>query len=279
MNRVFVTGAAGHLGRAVVAHLRAAGVDTVGLDRVPGSDLVGDVTDPSVLAVALAGCDAVVHLAAIPSPTLGTPEQVFGRNSLGTFAVLEAAAQAGVRRAMIASSMSVLGLAFAPGPRVDPVYLPIDEDHPLLVADPYALSKQADEATAAMMARRYGMTAIAVRFPRLVGPEFRLVETVRKWTEDPADGAREFWAYLDYRDAARVTEMALTAPVEGYHRCQVAAPETLSARPTAALLDEFYPHVPRRRALGRWEVPFDLRRAAEVLGFAAIHLYEPEHAC
>jgi nucleoside-diphosphate-sugar epimerase len=280
VNRVLVTGSSGALGRAVTAHLRAEGLDTVGLDRAPGADFFGPVT-PDLVRRALDGVDAVIHLAAIPAPSLGTPVEVFGGNSLATFTVLDAAAEAGVRRAVIASSLSVLGLAFAPKPPVDPAYLPIDEATPLQVADPYALGKQADEATGAMMARRHalgGLSVVALRFPRLGGVDDRLADTAAEWREDPAKGAREFWAYLDYRDAARAVRLGLDQPA-GYHLCQVAAPETLAARPTDELLDRFYPRVPRRRAFPGWSVPFDLRHAVEVLGFEAVHHYEPERAC
>jgi nucleoside-diphosphate-sugar epimerase len=277
VKRVLVTGSAGGLGRAVTAHLRAEGLDTVGLDRAPGADIVGPVT-PDLVRRALDGVDAVVHLAAIPAPSLGTPIEVLGGNTLATFTVLQAAAEAGVTRAVIASSMSVLGLAFAPRPPVDPCYLPIDEDHPLLVADPYALSKQADEATGAMMARRHGLSVVALRFPRLGGVHDRLAETAATWRADPEPGAREFWAYLDYRDAARAVHLGLDQPA-GYHLYQVAAPDTLAVQRTEKLLDRWYPAVPRRRAFPGWGVPFDLRRAADDLGFEAIHHYEPERAC
>ena len=276
MNRVLVTGSAGGLGRAVVADLRASGYDTVGLDRAPDADFVGPVS-PDLVRRALDGVDAVVHLAAIPAPSLGTPVEVFGGNSLATFTVLDAAAAAGVPRAVIASSLSILGLAFAPD-RLDPASLPIDEDTPLQVADPYALSKQADEATGAMMARRHGLSVVALRFPRLGGVEDRLGEAAASWQTDPEPGAREFWAYLDYRDAARAVRLSLDQPA-GYHVYQVAAPETLAARPTEELLDRWYPRVPRRRAFPGWAVPFDLRRATDDLGFEAIHHYQPERAC
>lgn len=270
-----MTGAAGRLGRVVVAQLAARGVETVGVDRVPASDtgadrfLAGDVTDPALVRDALDGVDGVIHLAALASPAMGTPEEVFGRNSLATFAVLDAAGRAGVPRAAFASSQSIYGLAFSPEPQ-DPCYLPIDADHPLQIADPYALSKQADEATGVMIARRYGMAVAALRYPML-GSAGWLAEIAAQWRDDPALGARPLWAYLDDRDAAAVAWLALCAPLSGYHMFQVAAPETIAARPTAELLDRFYPRVPRRRAFAGREVPFDTSAATELLGFRPAH--------
>jgi nucleoside-diphosphate-sugar epimerase len=278
MKRVLVTGAAGRLGRVVLDRLAAAGLATVGLDRVEAAGtaadrvVTGDAGDPAVVRDALDGVDAVVHLAALASPNLGTPEQVFGGNSLATLAVLDAAGQAGVGRAVIASSQSIYGLAFSPE-RLEPAYLPIDEAHPLQVADPYALSKQADEATAAMAARRYGMTVVALRYPMLGGQE-RLREIAAAWRDDPSLGARPLWAYLDDRDAAEAAWLSLSVPLRGYHMFQVAAPDTLAALPTAELLDMFFPRVPRRHAFTGREVPFDIGPAGRILGHRAAHLCE-----
>jgi nucleoside-diphosphate-sugar epimerase len=278
VKRILVTGAAGRLGRVVLERLAGAGLATVALDRVGATGaaadrvVTGEVGDPAVVREALDGVDAVVHLAAIASPNLGTPEQVFGGNSLATFALLDAAGQAGVGRAVIASSQSIYGLAFSPQP-LRPAYVPIDEAHPLQVADPYALSKQADEATAAMAARRYGMTVVALRYPMLGGEE-RLREVGAAWRADPSLGARPLWAYLDDRDAAEAAWLSLSTPLRGYHMFQVAAPVTLAALPTARLLDMFYPDVPRRRAFTGREVPFDIAPAERVLGHRAAYLCE-----
>src|SRR5690606_38357283 len=110
--RVLVTGAAGRLGRAAVDDLAAHGIATVAADRaalgaVPADRVVvGDLADRDVASDAVRDVDAVLHFAAIPAPTLGTPHEVFVGNVATTFAVLEAAASAGVRRAVFASSLS-----------------------------------------------------------------------------------------------------------------------------------------------------------------------------
>jgi nucleoside-diphosphate-sugar epimerase len=280
VKRVLVTGAAGRVGRAVLAMLDALDIAATGLDRIAPEHttadrmLVGDVADPDLVRDAFDGVDGLIHLAAIPAPNLGTPEAVFGRNSLATFVVLEAAGQAGVERAVFASSQSIYGLAFAPSP-LAPIYVPIDAAHPLQVADPYALSKQADEATGEMIARRYGMTVVALRYPFLGGLGDRLPTMAEFYRDDPAKGARTLWAYLEDRDAARAAWLSLTEPLSGYHMFQVAAPETLAPQPTRDLLDRFYPQVERRAELPGRAVPFDIAPAAELLGFRADHLYRP----
>jgi nucleoside-diphosphate-sugar epimerase len=272
-SRVLVTGAAGRLGSVVLRVLAAQGVAVVGLDRQdPGGVtpfFTGSAADVDLVAKAMAGVDTVIHLAAIPRPTLGAPEEVYVGNVAATFVVLDQAARAGVRRAVIASSLSITGLPFSPKPAV-PDYVPVDEAMPLRIADPYALSKQADEATAAMVARRDGMAVVALRFPMLGEPEF-LTEEAANLREDPGYGASFMWAYLSMEDAAAACWLGVTAEVSGAHALYVAAPETLSPYPTEDLLARYMPGVPRRAPLPGRAVPIDTSAATALLGFTAAH--------
>ncbi|WSY38875.1 NAD(P)-dependent oxidoreductase [Embleya sp. NBC_00888] len=286
MARVLVTGAAGRLGTAVLAELAGRGVSVTALvaedaghagdtgelraDRV----VVGDARDPVAVADALDGVDAVIHLAALASPEVAAPEVVFGTNTQATFVVLNEAGRAGVRRAVLASSLSVTGLPFARStPRPQPAYLPLDTELPLRIEDPYALSKQVDEATAAMMHRRHGMTAVALRLPFLGDPD-RLAGHAARLAGDPASGAAEVWSYLDLRDAARACVLGLTASgVTGAPVLFVAAPDTLSATPTRELVASHLPDVPCRATFPERSVPIDLAPARRLLGFSARHPY------
>jgi nucleoside-diphosphate-sugar epimerase len=202
---------------------------------------------------------------------------VFVGNTAGTFTVLEQAGQAGVRRAVISSSYSVLGLTFAPTMR-HPAYLPIDEEVPLQVEDAYAHSKQVDELTAELMAKRHGMTIVALRLPFLGGIDDSIRTRAERVAEDPgfATAAREFWTYLDTRDAARASILGLTEPPPGSHVVTVAAPTTLAPYPTEQLLDAYHPGVPRRETFPGRAAPFDLGRAHDLLHFEAAWRYETE---
>ncbi|MGC0422479.1 NAD-dependent epimerase/dehydratase family protein [Embleya sp. AB8] len=279
--RVLVTGAAGRLGTAVLAELAGQGLAVTALvaedpgplraDRV----VVGDARDPVAVADALDEVTAVVHLAALASPEVAAPDVVFATNTQATFVVLNEAGRAGVRRAVLASSLSVTGLPFARStPRPRPAYLPLDVALPLQIEDPYALSKQVDEATAAMMHRRYGMTAVALRFPFLGDPD-RLAGHAARLARDPAVGASEVWSYLDLRDAARACLLGLTAELTGAPVLFVAAPETLVSIPTRELLAAHLPDVPCRAELFGCEVAIDLAPARTLLGFSARHPYPP----
>ena len=280
--RVVVTGAGGHIGRHVAAELIARGHEVVPVDRaLPGDGdetgawHVGDVRDAGFMSTLMARTrpDALAHLAAIPRPTLGAPLDVFATNTQATFVALEAAGDVGVGRVVIASSTSALGTVFpvAAAAPVSPLYAPVDEDHPFLGSDPYALSKQVDEATAATMQRRHGYQVVALRIPN-TGPMDAQVARAADVAADPSILANELWAYLDIRDAARAFVVALECDVAGWNVVNVMAPDTNAADPTADLLARFHPTTRMRRPIEGRQVPFDLTRARDLLGFEAEHL-------
>ena len=281
VRRVLVTGAAGLLGRAVVADLSGHGLAVTGLDRKRMDDLplnrtvVGSAEDVNVVRERACECGRNHPSSSDPVPDLGTPEEVFCGNTRSTFNVLEQAAQAGVRRAVIASSYSVTGLTWACGVR-HPAYVPIDEHIPLQIEDPYGLSKQVDELIAGMMWWRHGLSVVALRFPFLGTIENELPARAERITDDPAYGAREFWTYLETRDAARACVLALTEPGPGFHVVAIAAPNTLAPYPTSQLLDVFHPDVPRRAVFDGRISPVDLGKARWLLNWSPEHVWMAE---
>jgi nucleoside-diphosphate-sugar epimerase len=276
--RVLVTGAAGLVGTAVLDLLAERGVPVTALVLQKAPDLladrvvVGDACSAEVVDEALRDVTDVIHLAAIPSPLRDPGEIVFGHNTLATFTVLDRAGQAGVARAAIASSYAICGLPFARRPLRMP-YLPIDAGLPLQITDPYALSKQVDEATALMVHQRYGMSVVALRLPFVGTAAVRLAETAARFVHSPQSGAADVWSYLDDRDAARALVAGLRPATAGHHVVYVAAPETLAPQPTEWLLETFHPGVPRPTFPGR-SVPIDLAPARDLLDFQAKFLFE-----
>src|SRR5581483_3254606 len=116
--RVLVTGATGLAGSHVVERLLAGGhtvralvrptSDRSGLQGLDVEFATGDVTAPATLGAAAAGCEGVVHTAAIVGGW-GRPEAFFRVGVLGTRNLLNAARAAGVRRFVQLSSIAVYG--------------------------------------------------------------------------------------------------------------------------------------------------------------------------
>ena len=240
--KIVLTGASGRVGRYVLAEL-AATHDVVAFDARPPVDsavrfVQGDITRMADCRQALDGAEVVVHLAAIPNPLNNPPEQVMQINAMGTFNVIEAAVQAGVKRVVMASTDSALGFVFR---RRDflPEYLPIDEAHPLRPQDAYGLSKLIDEEICKSYSRAYGLETVCVRICRVIFPEE--VELNQKLAADPTILAKGLWVYVDVRDAARAFRLAAEAPGLQHEAIFAAAPDCFARAETAQLLERFYP--------------------------------------
>jgi nucleoside-diphosphate-sugar epimerase len=281
--KVLVTGGSGKVGLAAIDALLEAGHEVINADRARptnprGSDrakavrfIETNVGDVGQVAGAMAGCDAVLHLGAIPNPYGHPDEVVFANNVIGTFAVLQAASLLGVKRAVIASSLSALGPAWSPRPFA-PLYAPIDEDHPLLVHDCYGLAKEVDERTAEMFHRRTGMDVLCLRFHWVS----HLDESKAKaeiLTADPmAEGWwRHLWAYVDIRDVASMCRMGIESEGLGWEVLQCTAADTLSDHPTDELIRKYTPTVEIRETIAGKETAFSTSKAGRVLGWQPKH--------
>lgn len=158
--RIFITGASGFIGGHLVRRLAHTGHEMVCLARDPGRAtplarrgalvVTGDVTDPVSLARGMAGCDAVVHLAAVYAFWVRDTRLFEAVNVRGTANVMERALQAGVSRVVHLSTAEVFGHAAA-----SPLS-PFTEETPVAPRRDtrYARSKYAGELAAWERARR-----------------------------------------------------------------------------------------------------------------------------
>jgi nucleoside-diphosphate-sugar epimerase len=286
--RICVTGATGQAGRATVHELREHGFEVAATDVAATREdleagvLRADLTDYGQAVGALEGADAVIHLANIPAPGLSTPAVTFTANVAMNFNVFYAAAKLGLKRVVWASSETTLGVPFGVTAEDDrfmetegvaPRYAPVDEDHYPVATMTYALSKVASETIAGEIARWAGVPFVALRFSNIFDPaEYPQLPAVwadahaRKWN---------LWGYVDARDVASACRLALEAPddaVAASPSFVIAAADTVMNRPSAALLDEVFPGLQRRRDLGEFESLLATDRAREAIG------YEPQHS-
>jgi nucleoside-diphosphate-sugar epimerase len=272
--RILVTGAAGSVGSAVVRKLHDLGHEVVATDRIPFETalaariVVGDLQDREIVLDALDGVDRVAHIGAIPRPGLVADSETFGSNSLSTYLVLDEAGRLGIDRAVVASSLSILGLAWGRDGR-DPAYLPIDEDHPLQIEDAYALSKKAGEATAEMAHRRWGIDVVSLRFSFVAFSQESRIAHAKRLVDEPALGRRELWGWVHIDDVVDSVVAGLLADWSGCHVLNIAATDTLSATSTPELIERYLADVDLRSPLAGFDSLYDSSRAKQLIGWEA----------
>lgn len=174
--KILITGGSGNVGKAATRRLVNRGWDVRVLGIEPQADLPGaeyiqgDILNYHTVVDAVQDRDAVVHLAAIANPMRVPAYKIFEINTAGTYNVFEAAAQAGIKRIVQASSINAFG-CFWGTVEISPQYLPLDEAHPTYTTDVYSFSKQLVEEIGAYYWRRDGISSIALRLPGVVSEE------------------------------------------------------------------------------------------------------------
>ena len=269
-DKIACTGGSGRLGRYVVDRLKEACDLTVVDVKEPDSSVAFrkiDVTDYEGLKQAFAGQEAVVHLAAIPNPRMAPADVTFRINVQGTWSVLQAAEDAGVKRVVVASSDAVLGLHYNPSDW-QPQYLPIDEDHPLRPIDFYSLSKEVTESICRCYVNRGRLEVLATRPTHIVFPP--------EYPELAARGSDvqnyHLWTYVAPEDVAQAFQRCLSVDRAPYQAFFISAAEGLNTRPTLELVRERYGKLPEVRKPAYFENNptaslLHIARAREVLGF------------
>lgn len=268
--KIAVTGASGRVGQGIVQLAAARGHKLVMIDRVPppvpppagASFIAVEMADYEGLVAAFSGCDALVHMAAIPVPDILPDHIVHNNNVVGSYNALRAAVENGITRICQASSVNAIGHSFSRAPRYD--YFPLDEDHPNYCEDPYSLSKWLCEEQGLAFARRYPALSIASLRFHLVVPTREAAVQYHAGAPDPA---KHLWAWTQLEAAADACLLSLTADFSGHVAFYVVAPETLSDIPTETLASRHFPQVPLTSPLIDRQSFFSSSKAARLLGW------------
>jgi UDP-glucose 4-epimerase len=179
MTKIVVTGGAGFIGSHLVDRLVRDGAGEIAiLDNLFRGKVENiahhwanpavsfcqlDIRDEAAVRTAVAGAEVVYHLAAQSNVmgALGDIDYSFGTNVVGTFNVLKAARDGGVRRVVFSSSREVYGEA---------QYLPVDENHPLNAKNSYGGSKAAGEFYCRVFVNDFGLETAVLRLANVYGP-------------------------------------------------------------------------------------------------------------
>ena len=296
--RILVTGGSGRIGYYVLHELLSAGHEVSSFARsepvVEGVRFVrGDITDIERMKKVCPGYHAIVHLAAVAAPRLGTPEHLMQVNVMGTLNVLEAAVQAGVGKVVFASSGAATGFSFQKY-QIVPKYLPLDEKHPPAPQDTYGLSKLLSELTLKRYTEYYGIQTISLRINnnwfldrRSAGEAikigaFRYESIEELWSQryltnvtDPDEwplagvpSPRQLlWAVTDARDCAQSFRLALENDRIEHEVFQINASDTSSLLETSELIARHYPSVRLKANLEGYASLVSHEKATRLLGY------------
>jgi nucleoside-diphosphate-sugar epimerase len=237
----------------------------------------GDVSDRTKLQEAVAGMDAVVHLAAIVGDPACSREPDLARrvNLESSLALIDESRRAGVRRFLFASTCSNYG-------KMKDSTQYVDEESELSPVSLYAETKVAVEKALLQSAGGNGWSPTPLRFATVFGvsPRMRFDLTVNEFTMEMLTKkhlkvfGEQFWRpYVHVRDAARAILLVLTSPVEKVAGSVFNVGATDQNFQKQQLVDMIRPHAPDAvvEFVHKEEDPRDYRvsftRIHEMLGY------------
>ncbi len=284
--RILFTGGTGKAGRHVIPYLleqghRVVNADLTPLDHPGVDNLTVDLTENGQVWNALTSYadldelepgtgmpkfDAVVHFAAIPRILIKPDNELFRTNTLAAYNVFEAATKLGIPKVIFASSETTYGICFADG-EMKPDYVPVDEEHPTIPQDSYAMSKVVNEACARSFHARTGTDIYGLRINNVIEPH-EYEADFPAYLDNPDLRRRNIFAYIDARDLGHMVQCCLETDGLGYEVFNVANPDLSVALSTDEIMERYYKGVPVRRKMAQTETFYDITKAQKLLGFA-----------
>ncbi|KAK3953890.1 hypothetical protein QBC32DRAFT_337769 [Pseudoneurospora amorphoporcata] len=244
--KIAITGARGTVGRHVVKLCASQGHATVQVDRThqdpdtstPNTEMrtADAANDYDALLKAFKGCDAVIHLAAIPNPVDKDDHLVHTNNVCAAFNGMRAAAELGIHKFCYASSVNAIGLVYSNQPlKFD--YFPIDEEINQDPTDAYALAKQEAETQARSVARWFPGMKIACLRIHQVAPK---KDVEKDYQEDNEVAVKQLWGWVHPQATARACLAAVenSDRFEGAEVFNVVSPERCVVGEDAKLSNE-----------------------------------------
>lgn len=280
--KVVVTGAAGRVGRAVLADLKeATDYAVTAVDRVmppPGlvrRALFTDLSDAGSVYGALTGADAVIHLGAYPSTAHHPGAEVFANNSATSANVAAACIAFGIGRVVYASSITTYGLEYQ-ARNGGIAALPMDESVSARPDDFYALSKRVGEDVFTLGAREHGLHVASLRIARVIGEN----EHAHISPRDDEDASAGLWSYVDARDVAQAARLAIQHLDElgaGNHPYNIGAADSHTVAPLSEVIPRFVPQLEGLANSLSGALPaYGIAKAREQLGYAPRYTWRTE---
>jgi nucleoside-diphosphate-sugar epimerase len=291
MTKVLITGANGRLAEYIVKSLRDD-YELVLFSRSPlpedRTDLPwvqGDLNDFEACQRAVEGVEVIQHLGAVPWPSdnPAARERVSARgrelppfdatmrtNIMGTYYLMRAAVEAGVKTVVMAGSNCAFGHCSRLSCTPYPVhYLPLDEKHPSDVQGSYDYSKWAGEELLASFTRAWGIRTYITRPAQIYPPDG--LERLAKEIQPATTWSGAFWGYVPSEDLADLHRMIQEGADDlPAHDVYVAnGLDTVALEPSLELVQRFRPDLlPLAGSLSGHQAFFSVAKAQAALGWA-----------
>lgn len=290
MGRIVVTGGSGKAGQFVINELLKCGHAVLNLDLMPLDHpdvytLKTDLADSGQVFNALSSQwtlrepfpeglpprpDAVIHLAGYARNMLVPDNETFRSNTQGTYNIIEAACKLGIRKIVLASSVTVYGVSFAQGDANFPSF-PIHEDLDVNPTDTYAIAKLCNERIARGFASRFDADIYSLRIGRVIEPEEYDGEIFYSYVHEPWLWKVHGWSYIDARDLGAMCEAAVRVDGLGFQVFNATNDHITNLSPTREFLSRQFPNTPITRDMGEFEAPFSNAKIKSLLGFQEKH--------
>lgn len=264
---IAVTGALGVLGQAVTSAVTAAGHRPRRIDIKPGPgvDVHADLRHYEETVRAVAGADAVIHLAAHPKPLADRPGVVYHDNTAIGFNVLSATAEAGVAKVVVASSINAIGGEFSEITKYD--RFPVGFGQGTQARDEYSFSKWILEEQVRYAGRVHANLESIVCL-RIHAVQPREVQA-RAYRRSPDRGRRNLWGYSPPPETAAAIVRAAELPLPGVHFGYLVSTTNALLADTRELLRQHFPETPCAAEIRGTRGLFDTAFAESELGWEA----------
>jgi len=235
----------------------------------------GDIRNAEIVAKSVKGVDVVLHMAAlIEVPfSIENPATTHTINVNGTINILESCRRFDVKEIVYPSSNLTYG---------EPIYTPIDENHPQNPVSPYAASKCAAEKYCFAYNRTYGLPITVLRFSNLYGPRGLgviniFVRNAIQGKPLEIHGGRQVRTFTHIFDAIEATQLCLESRTAIGEIFNIAGPESTSISEIANIVREEIGNVELKRIETRVgdvtssQYGISIEKARNLLG------YEPKY--
>lgn len=281
-----VTGSAGHLGEALIRSLRASGDEPIGIDvrESEFTDCVGSIAERGVVRECVAGCDVIIHSAALHKPHVGTHtrQDFIDTNVSGTLNLLEEAVSNGCNSFLYTSTTSTFGDAMRPAEGEPAVW--VTEELRPRPKNIYGVTKTAAEELCQLFHRNTGLPCIVLKTSRFFSEEDDVKKQRDAFDDTNLKVNELLFRRVDIADIVTAHRLAISRANEIRFDRLIISSTTLFQRSDAselgvnapAVLERYMPEYVAEYARRNWKMfptidrVYDNSRARDILG------WEPE---